>query len=461
MTSWRLHTTSDKLTPDVQQILLLGTKQVNTLSTCDLGVQVILLSNLAYDDKFVGSDFTTGYTRHHRVGSITLDVTQETVVCVLKTVGRLVHNVSVPQRSHDAGHCGLAQLTTNSVLVISNLTHDLVHRLKALDHDNVEQVGTVIVKIIGVFLSLLSTKDQLAGRYVKFLLRLDHGQKLNIVANIANHHTAEKIFSILGKDVFLVDVGEGISVCERLNRLGRLGVSIDQVLCVFARKGNGTIAVSETVTKTCDVDSQQLELGAHIRSLEGLGAVEFGLGKVEGNDFGHCNTRADETVCHAPPTSTFSNGVDVWHACPQVVVDNNTASLANLKRRAINFRVIIKDDSSKVFVFVCLQTGHTLAQVDVHTKLLNLICHHLAGRLVDLSAQNPGRSLNKIDFVVAFEIQHSLGGFQTEQTTTHDNAIGALLVTRELDKLVQVIDCTVYKDSIAIPSFQRAREDSF
>src|SRR6478735_4285335 len=81
-----LHTTSNKLAPDVEKVLLLGTKQVDTLTTCDLGVEVVLLGNLANDHKLVRSNLTTGYTRDNRVGTVSLDVTQEAIIGLLETV---------------------------------------------------------------------------------------------------------------------------------------------------------------------------------------------------------------------------------------------------------------------------------------------------------------------------------------------------------------------------------------
>ncbi|KAI6775529.1 hypothetical protein HG530_002287 [Fusarium avenaceum] len=70
------------------------------------------------------------------------------------------------------------------------------------------------------------------------------------------------------------------------------------------------------------------------------------------------------------------------------------------------------------------------------------------------------RPLNQIYLLVTFEVQHGLGGFQTEKTTAHNDAVCTLLIAGELDKLVQVVYVTVYKDTIGVPSFDHAREDS-
>ncbi|KAI6775530.1 hypothetical protein HG530_002288 [Fusarium avenaceum] len=364
---------------------------------------VVLLSNLANDNKLIRGDFSTRHTRDHGVGAVSLDVTKEAIVGLLQAVRGLVHDVSVPERSHNARYHRLTKLTAKSHLVVSSLAHHLSHGLEAFDHDDVEQVSTrvaevradvvrdslahrghglvenggderhattaagtslrtfletgdvfacavlddlddialsdvvarahlsIIIQVIAILVTLLSTKDKLTRRHVKLLLRLDHRQELDIVAHVANHHTAEKVLSIFGKDILLVNIGKGVSVSQSLHSTCGLGIAIDQLLCVFGRKSDGSVAVSETVTEAGDVDTEKLELCAHVGRLEGLGAVVCGLGEVEGDDLGHGYTRSNETVGHSPPAGAFSNGVDVWHACPHVVVDNNTASLTDLE----------------------------------------------------------------------------------------------------------------------------------
>lgn len=86
-----LHTTFYQLRPDSEKVLLLGTEHVDSLTTSDFTVEVILLGYLADGDKFIGRDLTSRNSRDDGECAIALDISQESVIGVLQLVNRLIH----------------------------------------------------------------------------------------------------------------------------------------------------------------------------------------------------------------------------------------------------------------------------------------------------------------------------------------------------------------------------------
>ena len=105
-----LHAGIYETPPDVQKVLLPGTKHVDPLASRDLCIQSVVPSDLAHDDQFVGRDLAARYARHDAECAVALDVPQEAVVRVLQAVVRAVHNVPVPKGGEDTGDGGLAHL---------------------------------------------------------------------------------------------------------------------------------------------------------------------------------------------------------------------------------------------------------------------------------------------------------------------------------------------------------------
>ena len=110
----------DQLFPDQWQLMGLRAEQVDSLAAGDLGVQIILFTDLADGDQSVGGDFTAGYTRHDRISAVLLHVRHEVIVGVLQSGQRRFDNVVVPAGSQDGSRSGLTDITAFTFTMFGN-----------------------------------------------------------------------------------------------------------------------------------------------------------------------------------------------------------------------------------------------------------------------------------------------------------------------------------------------------
>lgn len=142
-----LHAAVAEPPPDVDEVLPLGPEHVDALPARDLGVQVVLLGDLADDDEVLGQDLAGRDPRHDRVGAVALDVAEVPVVGLLQAVQRPAHDVLVPQRGEDAADGGLAGLAALRPGVVAGLAHHLGQRREPLHHDDVVEVRARVVEV--------------------------------------------------------------------------------------------------------------------------------------------------------------------------------------------------------------------------------------------------------------------------------------------------------------------------
>ena len=95
----------------------------------------------------------------------------------------------------------------------------------------------------------------------------------------------------------------------------------------------------------------------------------------------------------------------------------------------------------------------SFTQHNIETEIPDLSHHHATSVAVELPAEHPSVTLDEFDLAVVFQIHHCLGSFKAQQTSTDDDASRTLLVRREGDEPLQVINRPVYKDTIRIVSW--------
>ena len=138
----RFEPSIDQFFPNIRQVLFLRTKQIHTLASGDLSVEVVLFRDLSDRDQAVGGNLSGRHSGHYRESSISLNIGKETIVRILIGVMDRIHNVLVDSGSgrDQVSDRRLAHLTTETVLVFSRSLHDLGERGELLDLDNVEKI---------------------------------------------------------------------------------------------------------------------------------------------------------------------------------------------------------------------------------------------------------------------------------------------------------------------------------
>jgi len=96
-------TSGDEFFPNIWELFLACPKEVNSLATGNLGVEVPFLGNGADGDEFVGSDFSSGNSRDDGVGAVFLHVGEKAVIGVLKSNVVIFKDVFIPAGGKDAG----------------------------------------------------------------------------------------------------------------------------------------------------------------------------------------------------------------------------------------------------------------------------------------------------------------------------------------------------------------------
>lgn len=106
------HPSIDKFGPNIEKILLLGTKHVDSLSTGDFAIKVVFLCNLANGDQPISRNFSTRNARDDGERSISLNIRKKFVVCILEVTDWLIQNMTVIHARENRSDSWLAQLTS-------------------------------------------------------------------------------------------------------------------------------------------------------------------------------------------------------------------------------------------------------------------------------------------------------------------------------------------------------------
>ena len=73
----------DQPLPNRRELFHPGAEQVDPLRPCELDIQPEVTSHLRQDGELGWCDLTAGYPRHHRIGTVTLNVGEHVVIGVL------------------------------------------------------------------------------------------------------------------------------------------------------------------------------------------------------------------------------------------------------------------------------------------------------------------------------------------------------------------------------------------
>ena len=132
-----LETAVDQFPPDKRQLVNLRPEQVNPLTACDLGVEVVFLRDLPQRDQLVRRDLPCRDARHDGIRAVLLNVGQKAVVGVLQRCVRRRKHMVVPARRQDRRDGGLADIATQAPTVPLD---QLVERGDAFPPDEVVQL---------------------------------------------------------------------------------------------------------------------------------------------------------------------------------------------------------------------------------------------------------------------------------------------------------------------------------
>ncbi len=137
-------TSGHQLFPDFRQLMQLGTKQVDTLSTGNLGVQIIVAGNFTQHDEFFRGNFPPCNPRHNGVSTVFLHVAEEDIVGVLQTDVRVFQHVFVIERRQNGTNSWLTDFTAVAFTV--GFEH-FSKGVKTFNTDNVSQFSAGVSKV--------------------------------------------------------------------------------------------------------------------------------------------------------------------------------------------------------------------------------------------------------------------------------------------------------------------------
>src|SRR5271156_4060196 len=184
----------------------------------------------------------------------------------------------------------------------------------------------VICEICGVVVAFFGcAKDEIRWWDFERFAGLDHGDELDVVFRVADHHASKEVLAIESEEVFLVDGSEWIFVGESFDRRWWRSTSegldlffaIDRAASLHSASMFAygqvfwSVTISKEIAKTCNFNAEQLEFGAEVGPLECPRRVRFGLREVEGKHIGLLYTRSNQTESLVLPAGTFADGVDV------------------------------------------------------------------------------------------------------------------------------------------------------
>lgn len=142
-----LHASIDEFCPDIKKILFLGPKHINPLSTGDLAVQIVFLSNLANGYELVCINLTPGNSGDDGKCAVSLNVCQKPVVCVLQIMEILVHNVLIELTCEYRRDSRLTQLASEGIWVLADCLHDIGKVFQLLHRNYIIEVDTRVREV--------------------------------------------------------------------------------------------------------------------------------------------------------------------------------------------------------------------------------------------------------------------------------------------------------------------------
>ena len=135
------HSSIDKFRPNVQEILLLSTKHIDSLSTSYFAVKVVFLCNLANSNQPIRCNFAACNARNNGKCSIPLYICKKFVVCILEITDWLIQNMAVIHTCKNRPDSWFAQLASNRVWDISYCLHNIRKRFQLPNGHNIVEIG--------------------------------------------------------------------------------------------------------------------------------------------------------------------------------------------------------------------------------------------------------------------------------------------------------------------------------
>ena len=379
----------DQLLPDVRQLPEPGAEHIDPLAAGDLGVEAVLLRDLAQPDQPVGRDLAARDARHHRVGALALDVGEEAIVGVLQRVGRLQDHLVV-DAGEDRGRRRLADLAALAAAVRGD------QRLEGADALHPHQIEELLARVVEV-LAQAGLGGLAEGRQLR-REQVGHHRHAAATAGAGRGAALEggQAAAVAGAyglaDVTLGDVVAGtdlglvrqvrhaaahalaaVAEDQGLGLLRQRGGGLGQVqqLPVFAgiahqdatRERAAVLAQDELlvhaldevlvddlarriathrVAEAGDVDAEQLELGREV------GARELGRAaqQVLARHVRHLVAGSHQPVDEAAVQGGLADGVDRGVAGAQGVVADDAAALAD-RQAAVAGQLIARADACR------------------------------------------------------------------------------------------------------------------
>ncbi len=367
----------DQVLPDERQLLDARAKEVDALRAGDLGVQAVLLRDLAEHDQLLRGDLAARHARHDGVGAVLLQIGEEVVVRILQRRVLGLEDHLVPARGEDRGDCRLAGVAAPALAVLDD---DRVEgpqvpdpcQMKKLLPRVIEMLAKVVLHFEAALFQL-GIQDLLrqrsaasaTRRCLGFLLqgtetgasradRFDDPSLRHPVARahergIGQHFHADAFPCALvrGKNQLLGMLRQWQRIERHLQKgpvFGRiahenrpeqvLAVARDNQLLVCARGFvdedivEGVRRRAMCITNGGNVDTHELELSAHIGAEELRTLLARHLPR---GDLRHLVAGRDQAVDAAVPQRALAESVDVRIAGLAMIVHHDAAALADRK----------------------------------------------------------------------------------------------------------------------------------
>ncbi|ENO77080.1 cellobiohydrolase A [Thauera sp. 27] len=508
----------DQFFPDRWQLLDAGAEQVHPLATGDLGVQAVLLRHLADCDQPLWRDLATGHARHHRIGTVLLDVAEEVVVAVLQAGKLALEHEVVPARGEDRRRRRFADVAAQALAVAREqvletpdfadadqvvellarvgevLAQVVVHRQAEAGHLGLHDLGDQRHAAatggagLGAGLDLADGGCAFADRRADLALaHVVAGADLRAVGQGVGAETGFGLAVAGGQDQKL-GVGRQRDAVQCHLQQGAVLVGVadqhcaEQVLAVGADDDLlvdllAFVGVTEAaaarrpavgVADAGHIHAHQLELGAHVRTAEG------GLGvtcQLAGGDARHLVARGHQAEGLVAPGRALADGEDRRIAGAAVVVDRDAATGAD-GQCVLARELVARTDAGGEHDHVGLQVGtvgkhHAVAGaaavgdldrvalgVHLHAQGLDLVAQDAAAFVVHLHRHQAGREFD--DVGLEAEVAQRLGALQAEQAAAHHDALARDRASR-LHRL-EVLDGAIDEALVALAALDRWHE---
>src|SRR5882724_460165 len=437
----RLEARIDQLAPDPGQLLDARAEEVDALGAGDLGVEAVALCHVSQHDQLGGGDLAAGHPRHDRVAAILLQVGEEVIVRVLQRRVLRLQDHLVPARGEDRRDRRLADVAAPAAPVtrdeiIEGADAVQLHEVKQL-LPRIREVLAQVIRDGDALLPQLGVDDRFRERAAaaaargalrRLFQRTErraadlHGladgafgnavarahergvgqrvdadafaaadarrqdqilgmlrqrdavqrelQQRTVVRGIADEDRAEQVLSLHHQ--FLVDAG------------GLVGEDVVQ------RIGRRTLRVADRG----DIDTHQLELGAHVRAEE----LHVLARDVAGGDLGHLVARRNEAEGPALPQRALADGVDIGVARAAARIDLDAASFADREARGAR-ELVARPDARAEDDHVSLERRaicehQSLAALRPGDDLLGALLQvNLGAQRLDLAPQEASRRI--------------------------------------------------------------------